>query len=111
MRRPEIGKLGQQIAVRTCLIPRYLSVGEDSQEGVGDIVGECPAIVREGRGARRVIAQEVRQQCLCHSRCFVRRIATRMLQCVREDGNETGIVRRFPAEVGCVLLAGKEGSL
>ena len=78
-------------------ILRDLPIGEDSQEGILDIIGECPAIVREGRGARGVIAQEVRQQCLCNPPCFLRRIPTRVLQRMREDGNEAGIVRRLPA--------------
>jgi hypothetical protein len=40
--------------------------------------------------------QEVRQQFPCNPPCFLRRIPTRVLQRVREDGDETGIVRRLP---------------
>src|SRR6266481_4210318 len=97
--------------MRAYFILRHLPIGEDSQEGIGDVVGECPAIVWEGRGSGGVIAQEVRQQCLCHPTCFLRLIPTRMLQCMRENGNKPGIVHRLPSEVGSVLLAGKEGSL
>jgi hypothetical protein len=34
-----------------------------------------------------------------------------MLQRVREDCDETGIVRRLPGPIGIVLVAGKEGNL
>jgi hypothetical protein len=56
------------------------------------------------------IAQEVRQQFFCNPPCFLRRIPPRVLQRVREDGDETGIVRRLPAEVGGVSprRAGRE---
>src|ERR1700733_13101672 len=34
-----------------------------------------------------------------------------MLQCVRENGDETGIVRRLRSQIGGVLLAGEERGL
>src|SRR5260370_14401778 len=111
VRRAQVGELGEQIAVWPNPISCHLPVREDTEEDIGDVVVEYPAIVREGRGARGVVAQDVRQQCPCHPPCFLRSIPTRMLQRVREDGNETGITRRFPGEVGIILLAGKEGSL
>jgi hypothetical protein len=97
--------------MRAYFILRHLPVREDTEEDIGDIVVECPTIVREGRGSGGVIAQEVRQQCLCHPTCFLRLISTRMLQCMRENGNKPGIVRRLSGQLGSVLLAGKEGSL
>jgi hypothetical protein len=97
--------------VRPNLISCYLSIREDSEEDIRDVVRECPAIIGERRWSCGVIAQKVRQQCLCHPRGLVWLIPTCMLQRMREDGNETSIVRRFPSEVRSVLLAGKEGSL
>ena len=64
--------------MRAYFILRHLPIGEDSQEGIGDVVDECPAIVRERGGSGRVIAQEVRQKCLRHPTCFLRPIPTRM---------------------------------
>jgi hypothetical protein len=48
--RPEVGKLGEQIVVRTYPVVRDLPICEDSQEGILDVVGQCSAIAREGRG-------------------------------------------------------------
>src|SRR6266481_2202812 len=111
VRRAQVGELGEQIAVWPNLISCHLPVREDTEEDIGDVVVECPAIVREGRGARGVVAQDVRQQCPCHPPCFLLSISTRMLQRVREDENEAGIVRRLSGQVGSVLLAGEKGSL
>ena len=52
---PQIGELGKQIDVGPDLVPGHLPVCEDCQEGVGGIVGQRPAIAREGRRARGVI--------------------------------------------------------
>ena len=111
MRRPQVGELIKQIVVGPYLVPRHLPVCEDSQEGISGIVGECPAIAREGRRARGVIGQHIRQQCSRHTPCFLRRIPTRVFQLVREDGDETGIVRRLTREVGISLRADKEDGL
>jgi hypothetical protein len=86
-------------------------IREDSQKGILDVVGQCPAIVWKGRRARGVIAQQVRQQFPCNPPCFLRRIPTGVLQRVREDGDEAGIVRRLPAQVGGILLVGQEDRL
>jgi hypothetical protein len=109
--RPEIGELGEQIVVGAYPVLRHLPICEDSQEVILDVVGERPAIFREGRGARGVKGHEVRQQCPCHASCFLRGIPTRVLQRVREDGDETGIVRRRCGAVRAYLLADKEDSL
>src|SRR5262249_34883550 len=85
VRRPQVGKPGKQIAMRPYLVFRHLPVCEDSQEGVTGVVGERPAIVREGCWAGGVIGQHVRQQCPCCSPCFLRRIPTCMLQSVCKD--------------------------
>ena len=61
MRRPQIGKLGNQIAVWPYLVACHLPVCEDSQEEVRDVVGERPAIARKGCWARGVVAQKTEQ--------------------------------------------------
>jgi len=55
--------------------------------------------------------EDIRQKGSGYPRCFRRRISACMLQRVREDGNEAGIVGRLRSEIGGVLLAGKERSL
>jgi acyl-[acyl carrier protein]--UDP-N-acetylglucosamine O-acyltransferase len=47
------------IAVRPYLVFRHLPICEDSQEGIDGVVGQCPAIVREGRRPRGVIRFKV----------------------------------------------------
>src|SRR6266853_6727837 len=111
VRRPQIGKLAEQIAVRAHFVSCHLTICEDREEDIDGIVSECSAIVREGRRAPGIVGQDVRQQCPCNPLRFLRRITTRVLQRVREDGNETGIIRRLTAEVGSVLRTGKEDSL
>ena len=46
VRRPQVGELGKQIAVRPYLVPCHPPVCEDSQEGISGVVGERPAIAR-----------------------------------------------------------------
>ena len=88
---------------------RHLRVEAD--KSVSDVVRKRPAIARKGCWARGVVAQEIWQHCACHPPCFLRRISPDMLQRVREDRDETGIVGRLPRAIGVVLLASKEGSL
>ena len=74
VRRPQIRKLGEQVAVGPYLIPRHLSICKDSQEGILDVVGECPAIVREGRRARGVKVMPTyfgRKSCLAEPSRFL----------------------------------------
>src|SRR2546426_9024803 len=111
VRRPQVGKLGEQIVVRAYPIPRHFPIRDYSQEGIGGVVAGCTAIVRERRWARGVIVQQVRQQCPCHPPGFHRRKPPVMLERMREGADETGIVRRLRGAISCVLLAGKEGSL
>jgi hypothetical protein len=61
VRRAQVGKLIKKIVVRPNVISRHLPVGENSEEDVRNVVDERAAVVREGRGAFGVIAQEVRQ--------------------------------------------------
>src|SRR5262245_65366173 len=64
VRRAHIGKLGKQIAVRPYLVLRYLPVCKNSHEDVTGVVGERPAIVREGCWEGGVIGHHIGQQCL-----------------------------------------------
>ena len=107
VRRPQVGELGEQIAVRTYFIPGHLSVCEDGQNDISGVVGECPATVREGGGTLGIITQDIRQHCPCDSFCFLRRVPTRMLKRVRESSDETGIVHRVASNVGSPLLFGE----
>ena len=59
MRRPQVGELGEQIAVGPHPILRHLPICEDSKEGIDGVVGERPAIVWKGRRARWVVGQKV----------------------------------------------------
>ena len=90
VRRPQVRELGEQIAVGPYFILRDLPIREDSQEGILDVVGECPAIARKGRRTRGVIAQEIWQQCPCNLPCLLRRIPARVLQRVREASGNGG---------------------
>src|SRR4029077_15520047 len=44
VRRSQIGKLGKEIAVGAYLVLRHLSVCDDSNKSVTDVVGERPAV-------------------------------------------------------------------
>src|SRR5207253_708791 len=111
VRRPQVGKLGEQIVVRAYSIPPHFPIRDDRQEGIGGVVAGCAAIVRVGRRARGVIVQQVRQQCPCHPPGFHRRKPPEMLERMREGADETGIVSRLRGAIRFVLLAGQEGSL
>src|SRR5580658_1805266 len=111
VRQPDVRERGEQVFVGPYLILCHLSIGKERQEEIYDIVGECPAIVRVGRRPRGIIVEDVRQHGPGDPRCFRRRISSGVLQRVREDGDETAIVRWLRSEIGGVLLAGKEGSL
>ena len=111
VRRAHVGKFREQVFVRTYLILRHLSIGEKGKEEIYDVVAECAAIVRVSRRPRGIIVEDVREQGPTDPGCFRWRISTGVLQRVREDRDETGIVRGLRSEIGGVLLAGKERSL
>src|SRR5579862_4102376 len=111
VRWAQVGKRFKKIVVRPNVIAGHLPVGENSEEEIRNVVDERAAVVREGRGTFGIVAQKVWQEFPSHPFCFIRRIPARVFQSVREDGNETCIVRRLPGEVSGVLLAGKKGSL
>src|SRR6516162_11174704 len=60
VRRPQVGKFWKQVAVRPDLVLRHLPVCVDSHENVTGVVGERPAIAREGCRAGGIIRQHVR---------------------------------------------------
>src|SRR6266849_7580138 len=79
---------------------RHLSICEDANKNIERIVSECPAVIRKTRRARRVIRQNIWEQCSRYALRLGRRISTCVLQSVREGSKETLIVRRFTSEVG-----------
>src|ERR1700730_11313053 len=89
------------------LIPRHLAICENRKEGIGGVVGESPAILRERRWARGIIEEDLRQHCTCHPPRFLWDITTPMLQRMSEGDHEIDIVRRLPREVGISLRAGE----
>src|SRR5262249_10442369 len=111
MGRAHIGELGDQIPMRSHSILRNLSVCDESDEGVEYILGECPSINGKGRNARRVIGQEIRQQCACHPSCFRGRISSRVLKRVRENSDETRVASRLTGEVRLFFVARKDVGL
>src|SRR5882672_8245753 len=60
--------------------------------------------IRKTRRARRVIRQNIWEQCPRHALCLGWRISTCVLQSVREGSKETPIGRRFTPEVGTSFL-------
>src|SRR5436190_6229390 len=111
VRRPQIRELVQQVAMRSDFVSRHLSVGVYSAEHVEHIVGECPAILRKGCGAARIVGKNVWQQRLRHGDCIVLSVAARMFQFVREDTNKPIILRRLPLEVQLPCLSWEENRL
>ena len=57
--RAHIRELVDKIAVGSYFILRNLSIYDDCQEGVEDVLGECPAINGKARLARWVIGQKI----------------------------------------------------
>jgi len=62
-------------------------------------------------GTCRVVGQHVGQQRSRHPPCFLGPIATGVLQRMREDGDETGIVRRLARVVDISLRADEKDRL
>ena len=111
VRNSHIGEVGEQVFVRSYVISLHFSICEDRKEEIHDVVSKFAAIVREGRWLRRIIVKDVREQSPGDFRCLRRRISTGVLQRMRENRDETGIVRRLRTQIGGVLFAGKERSL
>src|ERR1700722_15604954 len=81
------------------VVPVDLAVRENAHENVEGIVGECPAVIGKRRRSRRVIRQNIWEQCRRHTLRLGRSISTCVLQSVREGSKETPIGRRFTFEV------------
>src|SRR6266849_6160131 len=86
------------------VIFRHLSICEDANKRIERIVSECPAVIRKTRRARRVIRQNIWEQCPRHALRLGRSISTCVLQSVREGSKKTPIGRRFTSEVGTSFL-------
>src|SRR5882672_8149341 len=97
--------------MRSDFVSCHLSVGVYSAEHVEYIVGKCPAILRKGCGAARIIGKNVWQQRLGHDDCIVRSVAARVFQFMGEDTNKPIIVRRLPLEVQLPCLSWEENRL
>src|SRR5215831_1400712 len=104
---PKYGNSASRSPCGPTISPVTLPFVKDSQEGINAVVGESPAILWEGGWARGVIGQDLRQHCPSHAPGFLRHIPTRMLQRMREAGDETGIFHRLPSKVGISLRPGK----
>src|SRR5258705_10047374 len=61
VRRPEVRELVQQITVWANLIC-HASVRVYREEKIDNVIGQCPAVVRDARRLARVIAKNVWQQ-------------------------------------------------
>src|SRR6266403_2900003 len=104
MRWSYIRKLEWQIAVGPYVVPVDLAIRENAHEKIEGIVGECPAVIGKRRRSRRVIRQNIWEQCRRHALRLGRSISTCVLQSVREGSKETPIGRRFTSEVGISFL-------
>src|SRR6476646_1518381 len=97
--RSQIRKLVQEIAMRSDFVSRHLSVGIYGAEHVEHIVGECPAILRKGCGAARIIGKDVWQQRFRHGDRIGRRVAARVFQFMGEGDKKALVVRRLSLEI------------
>src|SRR5260370_11089091 len=104
MRGSYIRKPEEQIAVGPYVVPIDLAVRENAHEKIEGIVGECPAVIGKRRRSRRVIRQNIWEQCRGQALRLGRSISTCVLQSVREGSKETLICRRFTPEVGISFL-------
>jgi hypothetical protein len=69
--RSYVSKHGEQIVMGSHSISRHPPICENSQEGIGGVIGECPAIGRKGCWARRIVWQDLRQHCACDPFCLI----------------------------------------
>jgi hypothetical protein len=80
MRRSQIWKISEQIAVRRHAISLYFSICENREEVIEGAISERPPIVRVRCRTGVVIAHDVWQQRLCDALRFLRGVTARMLQ-------------------------------
>src|SRR6266404_2533904 len=86
------------------VVPVDFAIRENAHEKIEGIVGEFSAVIGKRRRLRRVIGQNIWEQCRRHALRLGRRISTCVLQSVREGSKETPIGRRFTSEVGISFL-------
>src|SRR5260370_6667585 len=104
MRGSYIRKPEEQIAVGPYVVPVDLAIREKEHEKIEAIVGECRAVIGKSGRSRRVIRQNIWEQCRRHALRLGRSISTCVLQSVREGSKKTPIGRRFTSEVGISFL-------
>jgi len=61
VRQADVREGGEQVFVGPYLILLHLSICKDGKENIDSVVGECSAIVREGRRTRGIIGKDVWQ--------------------------------------------------
>ena len=86
----------------------HLAVGQNSQEYIGNVVGEGPAVRGVGRRPPVAVWQDVLQNGAGGPACFVKRVETRLLERMGKRVDELGVLRRFPTEVRVSALARQE---
>ena len=86
------------------VVPVDFAIRENAHERIEGIVGECPAVIGKRCRSRRVVRQNIWEQCRRHALRLGRSISTCVLQSVREGSKETPIGRRFTSEVGLSFL-------
>src|SRR4029077_4324660 len=86
--------------MRSYFVFRHLPICHDANKRVKRIVGKCSAVIRKTRRARRVVRQNVWEQCSRHSLRLRRRISPCVLKSVREPGKEAPIMRGLTRKVG-----------
>ena len=111
VRRAEVREAVERVLVRPHVISRHFSIGEDGNEAVHNIVGECAPIVRVGSRTLGIIKEDVRQQSPGHPRGRFWRIPACVFERVGEDGDETSVVRGLRSEVLGLLVTGKKYGL
>src|SRR5580700_6845866 len=86
--------------MRSYFVFRHLPICHDANKRVKRIVGKCSAVIRKTRRARRVVRQNVWEQCSRHSLRLSRRISPCVLESVREPRKEASIMRGLTRKVG-----------
>src|SRR5262245_23857289 len=108
VRRPQVRKLIQKIAVRSNLTVSHPSVSEHGQELAGYIVRQRPARMRKRCWPPRVKGKNVGQQLSRLRHCLLLRVAARVFQLVREGTHETIIIAGLRSEVRLALFSRQE---
>src|SRR5438270_137820 len=78
-------------------------------EKIKSIVGECPAVIGKRRRARRIIRQNIWEQCSGYTLRLSRRVSASVLQCVCEGSKEASIVHWFASKVRISFFDKQDG--